>query len=631
MGRYLFVLAFLLSVSGAAAQKPSEHSAHHPGGVAPPAAPMPAPMPATSAKPPTKAAGMMDMMEMMKPAGSSSESEPGNAGCCGGQGGKPFYPRLMDMPALTPEARKAIRTEAIARLGAGSEKVTLGQADLHHAQSVNDLDGLQAALSNVREGMSLVQSGTSALQALGEQQPPQRIALAWFNRETATATNGDMIMDGGFRNLSWLHVAAMLMLAAALLTVLFLRWQRMRRIGELAQRLTPNGDAAIVPGAASNTAVGDKATTAAKPETKKPWKGVLRIKAIFDETPTVKTFRLMESNAGSIPFTFLPGQYATITSEIDGQKVRRSYTISSSPTQRDYIELTVKREDHGLESRHLHDHAKTGDLLEISAPAGQFFFTGKEAKGIVLIAGGVGITPMMSVLRDLTDRSYEHPVHLICAANTPTDLIFREEIAYLARRHPTVTTASIVSKAKKNEWAGPVGFITADFIAECAPDIAERRVHLCGPPPMMEAVKAALAELKVPPDQIKTENFAPPKGGPVPADEPDEPASELPSAAPAASTDPSVPAPSAQSTVQFSKSNKSGKLAPDQSVLEAAEAVGVVIDFECRVGTCGRCKVPLTQGTVMMEVEDALSAEEKADGIILACQAKSPGDLVVEA
>jgi ferredoxin-NADP reductase len=140
----------------------------------------------------------------------------------------------------------------------------------------------------------------------------------------------------------------------------------------------------------------------------------------------------MEANLGPFPFVFLPGQYATITSEIDGQKVRRSYTISSAPTQREYIELTVKREQHGLESRHLHDHAKTGDLLEITAPSGKFFFTGAEAKGIVLIAGGVGITPMMSVLRDLTDRSYEHRVHLICAANSPQDLIFREEIAYLA-------------------------------------------------------------------------------------------------------------------------------------------------------------------------------------------------------
>jgi ferredoxin-NADP reductase len=443
-----------------------------------------------------------------------------------------------------------------------------------------------------------------------------------------------MIMDGGFRDLSWLHVAAMLILAAALGTILFMRWQRLRRIGALADRLTPNSDGKQASGVAGSAPPGGEPAapaTSSPPAVQKPWKGVLRIKAIFDETPTVKTFRLMDANLKPFPFVFLPGQYATITSEIDGQKVRRSYTISSSPTQRDYIELTVKREEHGLESRHLHDHAKTGDLLEITAPSGKFFFTGTEAKGIVLIAGGVGITPMMSVLRDLTDRSYEHKIHLICAANTPQDLIFREEIAYLARRHSNVTIASIVSNADA-DWTGPVGFITPEFIVACAPDIAERRIHLCGPPPMMDAVKYALAQLKVPPDQIKTEDFAPPKGGPVPANEPEEPPPEsAPAAPPATVGGAAADAPSAQATVEFSTSGKSGSLSPDQSVLEAAEAIGVVIDFECRVGTCGRCKVPLSKGTVTMEVEDALSAEEKAGGTILACQAKSPSNLVVAA
>ena len=366
---------------------------------------------------------------------------------------------------------------------------------------------------------------------------------------------------------------------------------------------------------------------------KRPWAGVLRIKAIFDETPTVKTFRLMEPNLGEIPFAFLPGQYATLTSEIDGQKVRRSYTISSSPTQRDYVELTIKREQSGLASRHLHDHARTGDLLEVTAPSGSFFFTGKEAKGIVLIAGGVGVTPMMSVLRSLTDRSYAHDIHFLYAAKTPSELIFREECAYLARRHPKVHIASIVSDADGQDWTGPVGYMTAEFIAAAVPDIVEQRIHLCGPLPMMDAVKSALATLKVPPEQVKTEDFAPPKGGPVLDPEPGapEPKAPEPGGEPKPAGGETTAGPSAQSSVKFSKSDKVGPLLPDQSVLEAAEAIGVVIDFECRVGTCGRCKVPLSEGVVTMEVEDALSAEEKSSGVILACQAKSVGDLVVDA
>ena len=630
---FLLGLAALLMTTGSSAAlaqvAPSEHASHHPGAASPGPASK-APMSAASAPP----AGPAGMMDMMKPSPAAIGAPATVGGCCGARGGKPFYPAMMDLPALTREARQAIRTEAIARLGSGGQMLSAGQLDLHHAQSKNDFAGAQSAVATTREGLSLAESGISALQALNQSWPPRRIALTWFKNETAIAPNGDMIMDGGFRDLSWLHVAAMLILAAALGTMLFLRWQRLRRIGALADRLTPNGDSKQTAGVASGPLGGQGVAPppSAPPAVQRPWKGVLRIKAIFDETPTVKTFRLMEANLGPFPFVFLPGQYATITSEIDGQKVRRSYTISSAPTQREYIELTVKREQHGLESKHLHDHAKTGDLLEITAPSGKFFFTGAEAKGIVLIAGGVGITPMMSVLRDLTDRSYEHRVHLICAANSPQDLIFREEIAYLARRHPNVTIASIVSKADGTDWTGPVGFITPDFIVKCAPDIAERRVHLCGPPAMMDAVKYALAQLKVPPDQIKTEDFAPPKGGPVPADEPEEPtpASAI-AAAPAGADAAAVSAPSAQATVEFSTSGKSGTLAPDQSVLEAAEAIGVVIDFECRVGTCGRCKVPLSKGTVTMEVEDALTAEEKAGGTILACQAKSPGNLVVAA
>lgn len=626
----------IFGLSEAHAQaSPSKHASHHPGANAPASAPQAADdakVPARQGPPsPSSADGMEDVMKGMR------SSSPGAAGCCGIAGGKPFYPTMMNLPVLTKETRQAIRAEAGARLRLGAAAVTTGQVELHRAQSSNDPVAAQAAIGVVRDGLSLAESGNGALQALGQDQPPPRIALTWFKREMSVTPDSDMIMDGGFRDLSWVHIAAMLLLAAALVSALLMRRARLQRIGALAQRLTPEGQPPVPapagaaaqhdPPAGEGAKPADASKGPAPPPVKRPWKGVLRIKAIFDETPTVKTFRLMEPNLGSIPFTFLPGQYASITSEIHGQKVRRSYTISSSPTQRDYIELTVKREDHGLESRHLHDHAETGDLLEISAPAGSFFFTGKEADGIVLIAGGVGITPMMSVLRDLTDRSYGYEIHLIHGVRTPADLIFREECAYLASRHPNVTILSIVSSAEGTDWKGPVGFITADFIAGCVDDIGKRRIHLCGPPPMMDAVKAALEELHVLPDQVKTEEFAPPKGGPVPDKEPDD----EPPAPPADAAGDGAAPPSAQATVNFSKSGKSGNLAPDQSVLEAAEAIGVVIDFECRVGTCGRCKVPLTEGRVTMEVEDALSADEKAGGTILACQAKSPSNLVVDA
>ena len=246
-----------------------------------------------------------------------------------------------------------------------------------------------------------------------------------------------------------------------------------------------------------------------------------------------------------------------------------------------------------------------------------------------------------AVARYLTDRAYRGDIFFLYGARTPRDLIFREEIEYLQKRHENLHFVATLSDAEGGSWTGATGSISKAFIASSVPDIARRRVHVCGPPPMMEAVKAELAELDVAKDKIKTEAFGPALGAavapavnpvvepviaPAPTPAPSATAAPIPPGATAA-----PPVASAQATVQFSKSGKSGKLAPNQSVLEAAEAIGVAIDFSCRVGTCGTCVVPLTSGTVTMEVEDGLPPDQKAKGIILACQAKSAGDLVVDA
>ena len=151
----------------------------------------------------------------------------------------------------------------------------------------------------------------------------------------------------------------------------------------------------------------------------------------FDETPEVRTFRLASVGEPRLPFDFLPGQYLNLTLGIDGQKVRRSYTIASSPTRIGCCEVTVKREEHGLASRHLHDSVRVGDLFDVLAPAGRFTFTGAKSDRIVLIAGGVGITPLMSQIRYLTDTSWPGDIHLVFSVKTERDIIFREELAAL--------------------------------------------------------------------------------------------------------------------------------------------------------------------------------------------------------
>src|SRR5262249_40546067 len=151
---------------------------------------------------------------------------------------------------------------------------------------------------------------------------------------------------------------------------------------------------------------------------------------IFQETPDVKTFRLMNPLGGVLPFHYLPGQFLTLTILIEGKPVKRSYTIASSPTRHDYAEITVKHKEGGEVSSHLHAQVQEGDLLECSAPSGSFIFTGRECRCILLIGAGVGITPLMSVIRDLTDRSWPGDIYLLDGCRTPQDIIFREELDY---------------------------------------------------------------------------------------------------------------------------------------------------------------------------------------------------------
>jgi DMSO/TMAO reductase YedYZ heme-binding membrane subunit len=146
------------------------------------------------------------------------------------------------------------------------------------------------------------------------------------------------------------------------------------------------------------------------------WKGRLKVARIFRETPECQTFRLTAVDGGPIPFDYKPGQYLNLTLTVDGKKVNRSYTIASTPSRTGNVECTIKREPLGVSSRHLHDMVHEGDVLDVSAPGGKFTFDGTEADSIVLIAGGVGITPVMSVLRYLTDRAWPGDIWFIYSA-----------------------------------------------------------------------------------------------------------------------------------------------------------------------------------------------------------------------
>jgi ferredoxin-NADP reductase len=319
----------------------------------------------------------------------------------------------------------------------------------------------------------------------------------------------------------------------------------------------------------------------------------------------------------------VPGQFLNVAFWIGGARMNRSYSISSSPTHREYVELTIRREPRGAVSRHIVDLLKVGNRIEAGGPVGRFTFTGTEADSIVLISAGVGVTPMVSITRYLTEQSWDGDIFFIYLCHNLADYMFANEIAALQRANPKLHVAVTVSQPEGTDWKGLRGRITKELLAQTVPDLALRRIHLCGPPAMMDATKALLTELGVAADHVKTESFGAVKPAPAVAG--------------------TALKPTARATgplVTFSKNNKSAKIhvdlqagdsPPKQTILELSEELGIGIEFSCRVGTCGVCKVKMSSGEVKMAVEDALDADDKTNGIILACQAKPKGEVTVEA
>jgi ferredoxin-NADP reductase len=342
------------------------------------------------------------------------------------------------------------------------------------------------------------------------------------------------------------------------------------------------------------------------------WSGELRVADVVQETPDVKTFRLVPAAGGKLPFVHQPGQYLNLALSIDGKRVNRSYTIASSPTRDASCEVTVKRSATGHASRFMHDQVRAGSTLKVSAPAGKFIFTGAQARRVVLIAGGVGVTPLMAIVRYLTDRAWRGDIYFLFSVRRRADLVFAKEWTDLQRRFPNLHVCPTLSRPDpQDDWTGERGQISKDLLTRFVPGLTESPIFLCGPDAMMASVTTMLRDLGVPEVNIHTEAFVSPAG---------EGSREVPASSVVTG-----------GRIRFARSTVSTEASPAVTVLEVAEASGVDIPFECRSGICGQCKTRLLAGQVAMDSDDALTPSDRAQGLILACQARPAGDIVVDA
>ena len=683
-GRTIIALICTLctGLSAGAQLSPEEHASHHPEEKS--AAPV-ANSPAGMGAKPDGMSGMggsssTPTVDSKSSSGMGGKTE--QAGGMGGAGGmgammkgmmggppqKELYPSLMALPVLPPEQRLQLQQQAEARAKTGAALLQQGTARMANPEA-NDLE-LQEGATEARAGLRELESGQAAQRALAEGRAPRAVALPWFQSEMNLASPIPHAEERALRGVTPFHLFTMVLLIAFALAMVAMYFFKMRRAAALFGRL--DSESGSPPGASSPLA-GTPAPSSpgAPPEGKTPsaapdgdvakivsraeelwqargrpigspeidwlraeeelttapvtanWRGQLRVGSIVTETPSVKTFRLLpSSNDRFLPFTFVSGQFLNVAFLIGGARMNRSYSISSSPMEREYVELTVRREPRGAVSRHIDDLLKVGDQIETGGPVGKFTFNGTEADSIVLISGGVGITPMMSITRYLTERSWPGDIFFIYTCRTPADFIFAEEVARLECLNSKLHVLVTISKAEGTDWKGHRGRITKEWLTQTVPDLASRRTHLCGPPAMMDAIKSIYTELGIAPDHLKTEAFGAVK-----------PALAAPGTA-------KPIGPATGPLITFSKNNKSAKIhldlqtgdsPPKQSILELSEELSIGIEFSCRVGTCGVCKVKMISGEVDQEVQDALDDDDKANGIILACQAKPIGDVTVEA
>ena len=331
--------------------------------------------------------------------------------------------------------------------------------------------------------------------------------------------------------------------------------------------------------------------------------GELRCIARSEETHDTASFVLAAESPAR--FQFLPGQFVTIGVNIDDSVHYRAYSISSTPDRTDRLTLTIRRLPGGRVSNYLLDHLKAGAKVEATTPAGEFFLDeGAADEKLLMLSAGSGVTPVMSMVRWLLARRPDADIHFIYSARSEQDIIFREELISMAHRHPNFRLDLFLDNTSGGRDRHD-GFLTPERLDALVKDAAERRIYLCGNQPYMDMVEDWHQSRGLAAGRLHKESF-----------KPDAPEADAGSGSEYQFTAP-----------QFGKTSK---IRDGQTLLEIMEPNAIPIIAACRSGVCGSCKCKVVEGEVERVSTATLTAEELAEGFVLACSTRAKSDLVVE-
>jgi ring-1,2-phenylacetyl-CoA epoxidase subunit PaaE len=328
------------------------------------------------------------------------------------------------------------------------------------------------------------------------------------------------------------------------------------------------------------------------------------------------TFKIPQALADD--YRFSPGQYLTLRTTMDGEEVRRSYSICSGPDDGE-LRIAVKRIDGGAFSSWAADELKPGDEIDVMTPTGRFGVAAPpgEARVYVAFAAGSGITPILSILKGVLAREPSSRFFLFYGNRSTSGMLFREALEELKDRF--IQRFSVFHVISGEEQDIPIlhgrldGEKVRVLLRSLVPAATVDHVFICGPTAMSENIEATCRDLGIPAERIHVERFVSGLGG--------KPRPRTPVAV-------SAP-PKAMASLIIDGKRREVPVAEGEAILDAASRAGVDLPFACKGGMCSTCRAKLVEGSAQMEVNYSLEPWELEAGFILTCQARPTSERIV--
>jgi 3-ketosteroid 9alpha-monooxygenase subunit B len=315
----------------------------------------------------------------------------------------------------------------------------------------------------------------------------------------------------------------------------------------------------------------------------------LRIKRVVRETSDAVSLVLDVPAHCSQRFRYKAGQFLTLRVSVDGQDLRRCYSMSSAPVEDD-MQITIKRDPGGVVSNWLNDTASEGGEIHAAPPEGRFLLrdTGDE---IIAFAGGSGITPIMSLVRTALVESSRR-IRLFYANRGRDSVIFADALDRLAEAHGDRLTV-------EHHYDDDRGVVTPAAVESFIAGAGDADYYICGPGPFMDTVEAAVLNSGAPRQRVHLERF---EMAPVSTEE----------SASSATTEEVV--------IELDRQKTTAQYRPGNTLLQTARIAGLRAPSSCETGSCGTCMARIVSGSARMLNNDALDDDEVAEGWVLTCQ-----------